>query len=84
MDYRLLVDLEVVEFIERLPRRPREALRHAIRAIGGDPFGCSDALDSDATGRPVHIHIVGDWALIYWIDDADQHVKILDIHAADR
>jgi len=32
----------------------------------------------------VEITIIGDYALVYWIDTADQHVKILDIHSADR
>ncbi|MDA7882296.1 hypothetical protein N9A94_08315 [Akkermansiaceae bacterium] len=49
-----------------------------------DPLGVSDASDYDSTGRLVQIMIVGDFALTFWIDDADQHVKILDIHSADR
>jgi hypothetical protein len=44
----------------------------------------ADAADNDDTGRRLHIAIIGDFALVYWIDDADQHVKILDLHAADR
>jgi mRNA-degrading endonuclease RelE of RelBE toxin-antitoxin system len=84
MDYRLLIDIEVVEFLERLPSRTRQALRNAIKAIGSDPFGCSDAVDFDGSGRRMQISIVGDYALMYWVDEADGHVKILDIHAADR
>lgn len=84
MDYRLLISLDVVEFVERLPSRLRRPIRSAIAAIGGDPLGCSEATDHDDTGRVLHIAIVGDFALMYWIDDADRHVKILDIHAADR
>lgn len=33
--------------------------------------------------RQLQIAIIGDFALTWWIDDADRHVKILDIHAAD-
>jgi len=84
MAYRLLVSIEVIEFIERLPAKTREALRRAIHAIGRDPFGRSDALDRDANGRRMQIAVVGDYALMYWVDEADQHVKVLDIHAADR
>jgi hypothetical protein len=40
--------------------------------------------DSDDSGRLLQIAICGDFALMYWIDDADRHGKILDIHAADR
>ena len=84
MHYRLLVSIEVIEFIERLPGKTRESLRRAIHAIGRDPLGRSDALDYDAIGRRMQIAVVGDYALMYWVDEADQHVKILDIHASDR
>lgn len=84
MDYRLLISIEVVEFLERLPSKTRKTLRNAIAAIGGDPLAMTDSADFDDTGRQLQIAIVGDFALTYWIDDADRHVKILDIHAADR
>lgn len=84
MDYRLLVSIDVVEFVERLPARLRKPIRSSFVSISEDPLGCSDATDYDDTGRLLHVTIVGDFALMYWIDDADRHVKILDIHAADR
>lgn len=84
MDYRLLISIECVEFIDRLPSRTRKALRNAISMIGADPLGSCDAEDYDETGRMLQIAIIGDYALTYWVDHADKHVKILDIHAADR
>ena len=84
MAYRLLISIEVVEFIERLPLRTRRALRNVIAATGRVPLEMSDAEDYDGTGRLLQIAIVGDYALTYWVDDADRHVKIPDVHAADR
>jgi len=84
MAYRLLISIEVVEFIERLPLRTRRALRNVIAATGRVPLEMSDAEDYDETGRLLQIAIVGDYALTYWVDDADRHVKIPDVHAADR
>jgi mRNA-degrading endonuclease RelE of RelBE toxin-antitoxin system len=84
MDYRLLIAMDVVEFVERLPGRTRQGIRNAFKAIGKDPLGRSDAVEHDTNGRRMQIAIIGDYALMYWVDDADQHVKILDIHAADR
>ncbi|MES2922263.1 MAG: hypothetical protein V4819_11995 [Verrucomicrobiota bacterium] len=84
MNYRLLISIEVVEFIERLPSRNRKALRNVIDGIGRDPMGRSDAEDYDDIGRRLEIAIAGDFAFTYWIDDADRQVKILDIHSADR
>lgn len=83
MDYRLLISIEVVEFVERLPAKTKRALRSAMHIIGHDPLGRSDAEDCDNNGRLLQIAVVGDYALMYWIDDADRNVKILDIHAAD-
>ncbi len=60
MAYRLLVSIEVIEFIERLPAKTREALRRAIHGIGRDPLGRSDALDRDASGRRMEIARAGD------------------------
>lgn len=84
MDYRLLISIEVVEFLERLPAKNRRMLRNIIEAIWKEPVGRSDAADYDEAGRRLEIAITGDFAITYWIDDADRHVKILDIHSADR
>lgn len=84
MEYGLLISMDVLEFVERLPRRTRLGLRSGISEIGNDPTGLSDATDYDSTGRLVQITMIGEYALTYWIDDADRHVKILNIHPADR
>ncbi|MDA1007065.1 MAG: hypothetical protein O3A87_11380 [Verrucomicrobia bacterium] len=80
----MLISIEVLEFVERLPRTVGQRIQSAIKGIGGDPLGHSDAIEYDEIGRRLEIAIVGDYALMYWIDDADRHVKILDIHGADR
>ena len=49
MQYRLLISIEVVEFLERLPSKTRQALRNAIAAIGTDPLNMADAADLDDT-----------------------------------
>lgn len=84
MHYWLLISIKVVEFLERLPSKTRQALRNTIAAIGDDPLAMADASDFDDTGRQLQIAIIGDFALTYWIHDSDRHVKILDIHSADR
>jgi mRNA-degrading endonuclease RelE of RelBE toxin-antitoxin system len=84
MDHELFIALDVLEFIERLPRKTRLGLRAGIAEIGENPSALSDATEYDSQGRMIEITIVGDYALVYWIDAADRHVKILDIHSADR
>ncbi|MCP5534764.1 MAG: hypothetical protein H7A51_00845 [Akkermansiaceae bacterium] len=83
MDYVLLIAIEVVQFTEALPTHERHNIRAALVAIGNDPLGQSDAEEYDVSGRLLHHTIVGDYALSYWIDDADMHIKILEINPAD-
>lgn len=55
MDYRLLILMDVVEFVERLPARFRKAIRSSFSSIGEDPLGSSDAIDYDDSGRLLHV-----------------------------
>jgi hypothetical protein len=84
MNYRLLVDYEVIEFLETLPRKGQRLLRNRFVAIREFPSRHSDYIESDDVGRRVDIHICGKYAIKFWEDSADQHLKILDVHFADR
>ena len=84
MNFRLLVDFEVVEYMGSLPRRDRLLLRQRFLQIHDFPGNFSDYKESDATGRTVHINICGRYAIKYWADFADRHIKILDLRLADR
>ena len=84
MSYRLLIDYEVIEFLETLPRKDRKLLRDRLVALQGDPPGFSDYAESDSTGRRVDIHICSKYAVKFWEDHADRHVKILDVRLADK
>jgi hypothetical protein len=81
--FRLLIDYEVIEFLEGLPRGTRLQLRNRFVAIREEPRAYSDYTEPDETGRAVDIHICGKFAIKYWVDHADKHVKILDVHLAD-
>ena len=84
MNYRLLIDYEVIEFLEGLPRRERLLLRNPFVAIRQDPRAHSDYSEPDSAGRPVDINICEKFAVKYWEDHADRHIKILEVHLADR
>ena len=83
MSYRLLIDYEVIEFLETLPRKDRLLLRNCFLAIQDYPRRFSDYTETESTGRRVDIHICGKYAIKYWEDSADRHLKILDVHLAD-
>jgi hypothetical protein len=59
MDYRLLIDLEVVEIIQRLPRRMRDDLLTQFHRIRDFPSRYADYHEQDAVGRRVEISIYG-------------------------
>lgn len=84
MNYRLLIDYEVIEFMETLPRRDRLLLRNRFVSTRDHPRGHSDYTEPDDVGRLVDIQICGRFAVKFWEDATDGHVKILEVHPADR
>ena len=83
MKYRLLIDYEVIEFIEKLSRKDQQLLRSHLVAIQDYPGRYSDYDEHDSEGRRVDIHICGKYAIKFWKDHADKHIKILNVHFAD-
>jgi hypothetical protein len=84
MKYRLLIDYEVIEFIEALSRKDQRRLQDRFVAIQDYPQKFSDYTEADSAGRRVSIHICGKYAIKFWEDHADRHVKILDVRLADK
>ena len=84
MKYRLLIDYEVIEFIETLSQKDQRLLRDRIVLIQDYPQKFSDYTESDSAGHRVDIHICGRYAIKFWEDHADRHIKILDVRFADK
>ncbi len=83
-DARLLVAIEVLDFLRTLrPREQRDLLKR-FRDLAAFPSNFSDFVEHDSTGRRVEVHVFGKFAIKFWNDFADRHVKILDLHFADR
>jgi hypothetical protein len=83
-DWRLLVDIEVLEFLRRLAKREPADLLRRFREIAALPSDFSDFTEFDLVGRRIDVHVFAKFAIKYWADHADRHVKILDLHLADR
>ena len=84
MNYRLLLDVEVVDFMETLPRLEQLLLRRRFAQIQSSPGHFADYQESAPDGRSLAVHIHGGFAISYWDDFADRHVKIFSIRRADR
>jgi hypothetical protein len=80
---RLLIDIEVLEFLRTLRRREQEDLLKRFREVAASPSQFSDFVERDVAGRRVDVHVAGKFAIKFWDDFADRHVKILDVHLAD-
>ncbi|MEI9959595.1 MAG: hypothetical protein WDM76_00280 [Limisphaerales bacterium] len=59
-------------------------MRNHFVAIQDYSSKFSDYTEADITGRRVDIHICGKYAVKFWGDHADRHVKILDVRFADK
>ena len=81
---RLLIAIEVLDFLRTLRPREQSDLLKRFREIAADPSNFSDFVEPDSSGRRVEVHIFGKFAVKFWDDFADRHVKILDLHLADR
>jgi hypothetical protein len=82
--YRLLVDWEVIETLNHLPRSTRQVLRQALTRIANAPDLLSDYRESNPRGIPLDVHLSAGFAIKYWIDFADRNVNILELEPADR
>ena len=83
MEYRLFIDADVLEVVDGLPKRTRRRLLDQFHQIRSFPGKYSDYHETDAVGRRVEIRIFSGWAIHYWDDFADRHIKILAIRSAD-
>ena len=83
MKRRLLLDSDVVDFLERLSARSRRDLWKRLLEIAAAPDRYADYHERDATGRELSAHVFHGCAIVYWDDLADRHVKVLEITSAD-
>ena len=84
MSYRLLIDYEVLEVLAALRKPIQRMIHQRLRQLQDYPAQWADYEERDPTGRSLHVSIVGDYAITYWEDFADRHVKVLEISKADR
>jgi hypothetical protein len=84
MSYRLLLDIEVVEFIAALPRQTQIQLRRRLGEMQSAPERFADFQEPDPAGRLLDVRVHCGFAIYYWEDFADRHVKVLRIRRADR
>ena len=83
MEFRLLLDLEVLAFLQGLKSAPRRRLLALFDRMQDSPHRFSDFIDRDEAGRRLDVCVFEGVAVFYWVDTADRHIKVLKILHAD-
>ena len=83
MEYSLFVDLEAMAVVHSLPARVRRRLLTHLVQIRLSPEAFSNDHERDRIGRRVEISFVTGYAIHYWIDSPDRHIKVLKIRIVE-
>jgi hypothetical protein len=78
-----LIDVTVLEFMRELRKQDREFLMTRFEQIRRAPARHAEFITRDEVGRDLDNHIAGRFAITYWDDFADRHVKIMGVTWAD-
>ena len=85
MKRQLLLAFGVIQFLGQRKKRDREMLFRVIGRMCESPDGYSAFEEYDEEwNRLVDVHLVGEYAISFWDDFADRHLKILRVRLADR
>jgi hypothetical protein len=80
--YTPVFSAEVAEFLLGLPRkRQRRAIR-LVRRLASHPFGRSDYVLPDASGRLQEHLLLEDFVFVYWLDHVTRELRITDLEDA--
>jgi hypothetical protein len=82
--YELLLAWPVIEQMNALPKGRRQRLGLQLLKLEESPDLLSEFASSAVDGRRLDVLIFDGWAVFYWIDFADRHVKVLDMKPADH
>jgi len=82
--YELLLAWSVIERLNALPKGRRQRLGQQLLKLEESPDLLSEFASTAGDGRRLDVFIFDGWAVFYWIDFADRHVKVLDMKPADH
>lgn len=70
------------EFLLQLPKRRQKQVIALSRQLASQPHLRSDYTLPDDSGRPIEHLLIEEFVFAYWIDHAEQEVRITDIEDA--
>lgn len=82
--FRVLVESGVMHAIDRFPSHRADAFRHALKALGDDPFPGGDKKAIRGAVRAAYRLRVGDYRLFYVIDEEQRLIKVTELLTAEQ
>ncbi len=76
--YSVFLHLEVTEALRSLDRSERDRVFRFAHVLAANPFQPGDFREKDLWGRTNEVKIIGDLAVVYYVDNADSEVRILE------
>lgn len=81
--YSVFLRIEAIEALRDLHQRERDDVFRFARSLAENPFQESDRREADGQGRMRDVRTVGALAVVYYVDNADSEIKVLDVRLAD-
>lgn len=81
--YSVFLRLEVTEELRSLDDSERDRVLRFVHVLARNPFQPGDFQEKDDQGRFNEVKIVGRLATVYYVDNADREVRILEVRQAD-
>ena len=79
--YAVYVHERVLDFVLKAGRQG-ELVSSFLHRCGHDPYAEGDFKDSDESGRPLEVKLVGPYAVTYWADHAVREIKVINVEPA--
>ena len=81
--YSVYLRLEVTEALRSLSPSERDRVLRFAHSLAHDPFQPGDFQEYDDFSRANEVKIVSRLAVVYYTDNADSEVRILEVRRAD-
>lgn len=82
--YTVFLHLEVTEALRSFSRHERDGILRLAHSLARNPFQSGDFRETDARGRANEVKLVRELAVVYYVDDADSEVRLLEVRRVDR
>ena len=66
-----------------MPKGERDFLMARFEEMRNSAADYADYQSADDRGRQLDVHVAGRFAITYWVDFADRHLKIMGVDWAD-